>query len=99
MQHIHKMNQKNRIAQMMKSRTSNYEKLKARLEKLYEDVQITPMQKSECDRLRLEYATKSRQMLEDYMAKEILVLEDLAGKFQYTVGSYVDAEKEKLSLK
>ena len=96
-ENIQKLNQKNKINQMMKSRMTNYEKLKVRLEKLYEDVQITPVQKSEIDRLRLEYSTKSRQLLETFMAKEIEVLEDLGNKFGYSVGTYEDAVK--LSLK
>lgn len=97
--HIQEMNQRNKINQMMKSRMTNFEKLKNCLAKLYEEVQITPMQKSEIDRLRLEYATKSRQLLEIYMEKEINVLEDLGNKWGYAVGTYEQSEKEKLSKK
>ena len=86
--HLRKAQHSAKISSMVKARMTNFDKLKKRITLLYEDVQITPTQKSEIDRLRLEYSTKSRQMLEVYMAKEIDVLEDLKGKYQYTVDKY-----------
>ena len=83
--HLRKAQHSAKISSMMKARMTNFEKLKKRLALLYEDVQITPNQKSEIDRLRLEYSTKSRQMLEVYMEKEVNVLEDLKGEYQYKI--------------
>ena len=69
--------------------------LGAKLKRLYEKIDPTPLQRQEIDRIRIEYAVKQRELMEEGMQEEIDVLEDLGNKYGYVIGNYKDAKKQK----
>ena len=67
---------------MLKHRQKNANTLKARLGILYKDASINQKQRDAIAQLRVEHTTKSRELAEGYMEKEIKIIEDLKGDYQ-----------------
>ena len=91
-----------KAAAIRKSVEGRQEKAKKLLEKLkwlYDTVIATPAQADAIKLLHVQYTKKQREVMEEYTQKEIDILEDKEGKYRYTVGTYEEAELEKLKLK
>ena len=80
---------------MLKHRQKKANVLKAKLALLYKEAGINQKQRDAIARLRVEHTVKARELAEEYMQKEIEIIEDLGNKFGYAVGTYKDMEKLK----
>ena len=90
---------KGKIAAIRKSVEMNQSKsvlLGAKLKRLYEKIEPNPLQRQEIDRIRIKYAVKQRELMEEGMQAEISILEDLGNKYGYAVGTYKELEKQKV---
>lgn len=56
--------------------------LKARYAKLQNEMQPNALQRKAIDQIRVEYTTRQRELMEEYLQKEIDILEDLGNKYQ-----------------
>lgn len=79
--HLRKARRAGIRKQMLKSRQSNAKTLMNKLATLYKEATINDVQKEEIARLRVEQTTKTRELAEKYMEKEIKIIEDLGGKY------------------
>ena len=101
---LHDNRVKARREKVVKASQKNAEMLSEKLFDLYKNTAINSKQRAEIVRLRAEHGekqkpiiVKQRELAEEYMRKEISVIEDLDKKFGYEVGTYVNQELSKLT--
>lgn len=76
---------KGKLAAINKSIKNRQEKsilLKAKLSNLYKTLPTNQLQIQAINQLQAEFMTKQRELAEEYMQKEINIIEDLGGKYR-----------------